>query len=472
MAYAVEVKFFNSFVLKKVVTADKDNTWPSLITATTANNTIWPVYPLSAYNGTDQDDFNWAIEEARLRGGFNNVEVGYGVKAYAVEPEPNASLRPNSLIYSGIFNSRTGVNNTNVFSVAEEITKSADPANGSIQKLYAEDTNLIIFQENKVSRALIDKDAIYTAEGGGAVTNVNTTIGTIQPYAGEYGISKNPESFAVYGFRKYFTDTSRNAVMRLSMDGLEEISKYGMVDYFRDNLGMVSVNGGQAIGAFDVHSKQYVLSLQAESALTTLNETLVFDEGVKGWTSYMSYIPDFMFSLKNKFYTTTKDQVWQHYDQLVANSSFYGTRVPAQIKFVINAKPSLSKLFKTINYEGDSGWEVTNIVTSENDISLPILSYLEGTYDSSIPPNIGQSAISPGAIQPINYAGFMKKEGKYKAVIKNNSSTSQGEVIFGNTMSGIKGYFATITMQVDNSTNVGTPKELFAASIEYVESSY
>ena len=96
MAYAVEVKFFNSFVLKKVVTEDKDNTWPSLITATTENNTIWPVYPLSAYNGTDQDNFNWAIEESRLRGGFNNVEVGYGVKAYAVEPEPNASLRPNS----------------------------------------------------------------------------------------------------------------------------------------------------------------------------------------------------------------------------------------------------------------------------------------------------------------------------------------------------------------------------------------
>jgi hypothetical protein len=73
--------------------------------------------------------------------------------------------RSNALIYSGIFNSRTGINNTNQFSVGESITKSTDPANGSIQKLYAEDTNLIVFQENKVSRALIDKDAIYSAEG-------------------------------------------------------------------------------------------------------------------------------------------------------------------------------------------------------------------------------------------------------------------------------------------------------------------
>ena len=58
------------------------------------------------------------------------------------------------MIYSGIFNSRTSVNNTNQFSIADNITKSVDIANGSIQKLYAEDTNLIIFQENKVMELL------------------------------------------------------------------------------------------------------------------------------------------------------------------------------------------------------------------------------------------------------------------------------------------------------------------------------
>ena len=74
------------------------------------------------------------------------------------------------------------------------------------KSLYAEDTNLIIFQENKVSRALIDKDAIYTAEGATlrAVSQLNLVIGQIVPYAGNFGISTNPESFAVYGYRKYF----------------------------------------------------------------------------------------------------------------------------------------------------------------------------------------------------------------------------------------------------------------------------
>ena len=46
-------------------------------------------------------------------------------------------------------------------------------------------------------------------------------------------------------------------------------------------------------------------------------------------------------------------------------------------------------------------------------------------------------------------------------------------------MTGIKGYFATVTMSTDNvlasgapGTNVGGAKELFAVSSNYIESSY
>ena len=89
-----------------------------------------------------------------------------------------------------------------------DITRTVDPAKGTIQLLYAEDTNLIIFQEYKVNRALIDKDAIYTAEGQPLTTSSNLVIGQVQSYAGEYGIATNPESFAVYGYRKYFTENN------------------------------------------------------------------------------------------------------------------------------------------------------------------------------------------------------------------------------------------------------------------------
>ena len=172
MAATVEVKFFNIFILRKTLN-DGTNPAPAEWNGSRGDLT----YP--AISGNPDNEQDWAVEEARIRGGYNNTYCGQGVKAYLVEANPKASTRINSMIYSGIFNARTGINDTNVFSVGEDITKSVDPANGSIQKLYAEDTNLIIFQEKKVSRALIDKDAIYSAEGNATVTSGPNVIGQV-----------------------------------------------------------------------------------------------------------------------------------------------------------------------------------------------------------------------------------------------------------------------------------------------------
>tara|TARA_B110000211_G_scaffold31942_1_gene32378 strand:+ start:975 stop:2618 length:1644 start_codon:yes stop_codon:yes gene_type:complete len=259
MAATLELKYFNTFWLKKLKNV-------------VGNTPSAPTVPYNnvprAYTGVPAED--WYIEESRIRGGYNNTTVDFGVKAYIVEDSAINQNRFNTLIYSGIFNSRTGVNNTNQFSVGEDITRSADPANGSIQKLYAEDTNLIIFQENKVSRALIDKDAIYSAEGNALTTSSNLVIGQIIAYAGEYGISQDPFSFAVYGYRKYFTDRKRNCVLRLSRDGITEISSYGMHDFFRDKLSNTSVS--RIVGAWDIHSKNYILSIQDNSISQQIGE--------------------------------------------------------------------------------------------------------------------------------------------------------------------------------------------------------
>jgi hypothetical protein len=294
--------------------------------------------------------FDWYEEESRIRGGYNNLSVDFGVKAYLVEDNPVQQHRISTLIYSGLFNSRTGVNNTNQFSVGTDITKSADPANGSIQKLYSEDTNLIIFQENKVSRALIDKDAIYSAEGSAAITSTPLVIGQIVAYAGEYGISTNPESFAVYGFRKYFTDKARGCVLRLSRDGITEISSYGMHDFFRDELAALNVN--KIVGTWDNHTKNYNLSIQKSSGSPDY-KTLSFDEGVLGWTSFLSYKPSYAFSLNNLFYTFNNGQMYQHY--LGNYAKFYGVTYGSDVTIVLNSDPSVVKVFETINYEGVSG---------------------------------------------------------------------------------------------------------------------
>ena len=484
MAATLEVKFFNSFILRKTLN-DTTNPAPAEWNGSRGDGT----YPAITTNPDNERD--WAIEESRIRGGYNNTYCGQGVRAFLVEDNPKASRRINSLIYSGIFNARTGVNDTNVFPVGEDITKSVDPANGSIQKLYAEDTNLIIFQEKKVNRAPIDKDIIYTAEGTPNVTASNMVIGTVQSYVGNFGISKNPESFAVYGRRKYFTDKDRNAVMRLSQDGLTEISNYGMIDFFRDQFG--TMGNGKLTGGWDIYNKQYVLSIQPDTSYVDY-KTLSFDEQVQGWTSLYTYKPGMMLSLKNKFYTTGPSStgasdtggLYQHYISTQPRCQFYGTQGDASIEFIFNPSVSVSKVFKTVNYEGSNGWEVDSFIsdstgigsintdfenyatTNTNDSVAFIRSYNEGSYD-----NFGNTFANL-TTTPItaNHAGFDRKENKYVANLVNDSTAAPGEVVFGKQMTGIKGYFATVKVSTDTLTDPGGMKELFAVSSDFVESAY
>ena len=54
----------------------------------------------------------------------------------------------------------------------------------------------------------------------------------------------------------------------------------------------------------------------------------------------------------------------------------------------------------------------------------------------------------------------------------NNSVATPGEIVFGDQMTGIKGYYATVKISTDTLTDPGGMKELFAASSDYVESAY
>jgi len=375
----VEIKYFNTFVLKKIINA-ANNPAPATdaLDIPIWNGSLGIPYAKGGYPRVSDTSApeNWAIEESRIRGGYNNTTVDFGVRAYLVEDEPNAITRYNSVIYSDIFNSRTGINNTNVFSVGKDIIKSTDPANGSIQKLYAEDTNMFLFQENKVSRALIDKDAIYSAEGSGAITSSNLTIGVIQPLPGKYGISKDPESFAVFGYNKYFADKNNNVMLRLSGQGFGEISAIGMRDYFRDEMNSIDTVGfvGFIRGGYDIYNGQYVVSTQQDNinlGSTANFNTLSFDESIQGWTSFYDYRPMQLFGLRNNFYTV-EDAVglWRHYSTKVDRGSFYGTTYRSSITFVFNPEPTRSKTFKTINYEGSNGWEVTSMVSDETGEGL------------------------------------------------------------------------------------------------------
>ena len=203
--------------------------------------------------------FKNGVESNRIRDNFNLPYISNGVKASAtLEQEYKEEHRKYGLIYSGVYNSTSGINNLNQFIAAEKITKDVNPIYGSIQKLYSRDSDLVTLCEDKILKIVANKDALFNADGNPQLIATDRVLGQTIPFGGEYGISTNPESFASENYRAYFTDRVRGAVMRLSKDGLTPISDAGMRDYFRDNLK----NANQLIGSYDDRNGEYNLSIK------------------------------------------------------------------------------------------------------------------------------------------------------------------------------------------------------------------
>ena len=425
----------------------------SALTTTAIDIQFYNCYLLTFTSGTH-------IEINRLRAGFNERAFDVGVRAYVVKENFAEERRFNTLIHSsGLFNSRTNINYINQFNEAEGgITISLDPQDGSVQKLFADDTQIVVFQEDKISRSPVNKDFIYSAEGGAIPVTTNTQfLGTIAPYAGEFGISKDPKSFAYYGYAKYFTDKSRGSVMRLSQNGLVEISNMGMSDFFRDALA----KSDEVIGSYDEYNNLYNITLIGKgfsgfkdtNVATAIDGylTISFDEGAKGWTSFKSYKQEGGLSLNNTYYTFSSGKLWEHNNETVNRNTFYGaTAAESYIEPILNDSPSTIKTFNNISYEGSTGWELdfmqTDISSVGNEPALENFSLLtlqlSGAANNSI--ITGEQSVYAKSGQNVQWAITAKPKNSdfefdninnivltgSNVVIQNPSAITNGNLVF------------------------------------------
>tara|TARA_R100000951_G_scaffold96537_1_gene85839 strand:+ start:2241 stop:8627 length:6387 start_codon:yes stop_codon:yes gene_type:complete len=324
------------------------------------------------------------VESNRIRDDFNAPTIDMGPRVSTTFEDTYAEETLGSgIIYSGIFNSKSGVNNLNQFIQAEKITKDLNPSYGTIQKLYTRNTNVIAFCEHKTLRILANKDAMFNADGKPQLLSTNSVLGQAVPFAGEFGISKNPESFASYGYRVYFADKNRNAVLRLSNDGLTNVADYGMSTYFKENLS----DADNIIGSYDEDKDTYNLTFNGV--------TVSFSDRINGWTSFKSFIPESGFSVSGDYYTVFNGDLYQHNASSLRNN-FYGVQYESSIKFVFNDGPSIIKSFKGLNYEGTTsrayqsdnddltlianGWYANKIQTDKQNGKIPEFKEKEGKW--------------------------------------------------------------------------------------------
>ena len=394
-----------------------------------------------------------------------------GIRVNTPEPNYGEERRKNGLIFSGLYNSRTGVNELNRFNLTDGITKDLEPNYGGIQKLFALDTNLLAFCEDKVFKILADKDALFNADDGVNVTATNLVLGQAMGFGGNYGISTHPESFAYFNNNIFFTDAKRGTVMQLTPSNgqLFPISRNGMSNFFRDRLGALNTSN-KIIGIYNGYKKMYILSIQGynpshasigtESLPSETTElTAGYSLASQGWTSRYSYIPETGITLNNKFYTFKNGKVYLHNSNTANRNNFYGTGYNSEVQVIFNDNPTVISDWLSLNYEGGEGWEAVEIIGDQ-----------DGTY------NITNVRLLDS--EESGFLGWFFKEGKYHGAIvgtqplyaiqagqANSLTDFVLQEIEGSTedISGTKGFFQKTRLR--NSST--TAKELFAVSSEY-----
>ena len=386
--------------------------------------------------------FGTGLESNRIRDDFNQVFIDKGPKASTVFAEQyEEERRENGMIYSGIFNSTSGINRLNQFIQAEKITKDVNPSYGSIQKLHSRDSDLVVLCEDKCLKVLANKDALFNADGNVNLTATENVLGQSIPFVGDYGISKNPESFACYAFRSYWVDKARGAVLRLSRDGLTNISDKGMRDYFADKLKGDKYN--VLPGGYDEDKDLYNITLKKSNNSTvggsgSPNLTISYSEPANGWTSRKTFYPQNSLSINGKYYSMYTGDLWEHNHTAANYGSFYAVAITdsncASVKFIFNDQPSSIKNFKTLNYEGTdpeqtkyagtiagisgyTGLTIDEVIAkkptlSESDALTPTTT--KGWYCDSI-----TTSEQTGEVKE-----FKDKEGKWFSSIRNKSITA------------------------------------------------
>ena len=377
------------------------------------------VGPPTGYYSIDKEvwkypiDLSWSncyaygngVESDRIRDDFNAPQIDNGVRASTTFSGYGKEDRTSGLIYSGLYNSTSQVNDLNEFNMSQKITKDLNPSYGTIQRLKTRDTDVVVFTEDKILKILSSKDALFNADGNPQLTASNRVLGTAIPFVGNYGISKNPESLAWDQYRMYFTDKQRGAVLRLSQDGLTPISNVGMKTWFRDNLKLAN----KALGTFDTVSGEYNLTLTKTISDSTYDTTISFSEESKGWVSFKTFLPEAGGSVSGSYITAKGNTIWQHYTNSLYNC-FYGVdpntnqNYESSISVLFNDSPGSIKSFNSVNYEGSqsrvvqntsdvnefynlnnkTGWYVDSFETDKHSGTVPEFVEKEGKWFNKI----------------------------------------------------------------------------------------
>ena len=214
--------------------------------------------------GKDAKTFNYlirSVETSSVSDFYNSNNTSIG-RPFAENPDAKRAFRTGSVTYSDPFLVDSYTLGLSSFNLSKANFTDLNYIHGPIRALVNRDDSIVFLQEKKVGIFPVSRNIIESASGGGILTTTTDVVGVPQYYQGDYGVGNNPESVATERGRIYFSDLRAGKVIRLSQDGLQEISASKMDSFFKGQFRDVVKfsTTKRVIGGVDDEAGEFIVS--------------------------------------------------------------------------------------------------------------------------------------------------------------------------------------------------------------------
>jgi len=368
-------------------------------------------------------------------------------RTLVIDESAKTQYFPAMLRFSQSYIYGTNINNLNRF--YPENFEEADASFGDILRLKTRENFIRMFQRFKTAMIPIYRSIIVDNATSTQVSLSEKLLNKPNYYSGEYGIDKYGSSLVSTDYGDYFIDTLNKAIVRVSLDGITNISDtFNMSSWVNDNININSYG----YGCFNYENRNVIMLIgsidQDTNAIT--NNIIAYSEPAKKFHSFYGFtkaqailfINGFIYSL----YVDTTAQVnqgWHVYkhDNLTRNN-FFGEQQSSSVHTVFNGNVQVKKTYTAIEELANGLW--TGFVSTG-----PLTNQLTNLTSADFEKTVGVFTIN-------------SKENKFNATIKRDTNSSGGKYL-GISM---KGLYA----QVELTNSLTTEQRLISVSLKYIPS--
>ena len=312
---------------------------------------------------------------------FAKSEVSSIGRPHMYMPDAEQIKRKASITYSDFYSASTSILQLSSFNLSLANFKDLNVEHGSVKSLIGYGQTLYYIQERRCGVIPVGRNIIKSAGQQELITLDRNVLGAEKYYSGEYGCNNDPETVAHYNGNVFFCDVAKGAVISLGANGLNRISDKHMSSYFSNQFrSLANRSSYKIIAGIDKDNEEYIIHVPAISGvIPNITIGYAIDKGV--WTSFYSYQPEGIISLRNQLHTFKDGELYIHQESSSKNG-WYGAGTQASVvEVVANASPSSIKTFEAISTESDSKWSAVVSTTSQSaSIASSSFKEKEGIY--------------------------------------------------------------------------------------------